>query len=160
MKRYILLHMGILGHQHKNLTADAMKEAGIGRSQPWILNYLADHEGCIQRELAHHSHFDPASITSALTGMEEQGLVTREVVDGDKRALRVTLTEKGWEKERVVQEIFTEVEEKALTGFSAEEKELLNGFLSRIHGNLNDFAVQKGWKVDEFLPHPGKENKA
>ena len=151
MKRYILLLMGNLGHQHKNLTADAFKEAGIGRSQPWILDYLADHEGCIQRELAHHSHFDPASITAALTGMEEQVLVTREVVYGDKRALKVSLTEKGWEKERIVQEIFTEVENRALDGFSDEEKEQLDSYLLRIQRNLNALAAEKGWKVNDFV---------
>ena len=150
MKRYTLLLMGILGHQHKNLTADAFKEAGIGRSQPWILDYLADHDGCIQRELAHHSHFDPASITAALTGMEEQVLVTREVVYGDKRALKVSLTEKGWEKERIVQEIFTEVENKALFGFSPKDKETLESYLLRIHHNLNLLAEEKGWKVNDF----------
>lgn len=136
MKCYRLLQMGIVSHLHRRITSAAFARGGITRSQPWILDYLAEHDGCIQRELADRSHFDPASITSALVGMEEQGLVRRESVKGDKRALRVYLTELGWEKQRYVQQVFSQVEESALKGFSQEEVKQLEDFLQRIHENL------------------------
>ena len=102
MKHYRLMpmqmQMQFVAHLFRRVTSAAFAKAGITRAQPWILDYLSEHDGCIQRELADRSHFDPASITSALAGMEEQGYVRRESVKGDKRALRVYLTELGREK--------------------------------------------------------------
>ena len=136
MKHYSMLLMGFLSHWHHRAAAERFRQEDIGRSQPWILDYLAENDGCIQRELADRAHFDPASITSALVRMEEQGMVERKAVPGDRRALRVFLTEKGREKQRYVQQVFTETEEIALYGFSEEERRQLHDYLHRIHVNF------------------------
>lgn len=136
MKQYMLMTMGFLANQHRRVTMDAFHLAGIKRAQPWILDYLAENDGCIQRELADHAHFDPASITSVLVGMEESGLIRRESVPEDKRALRVYLTESGREKQRYVQKVFANAEEVALKGFSQQERAMLEDFLQRIHENF------------------------
>ena len=113
MKHYRLMpmqmQMQFVAHLFRRVTSAAFAKAGITRAQPWILDYLSEHDGCIQRELAERSHFDPASITSALAGMEEQGYVRRESVKGDKRAL---------------------------TGFTQKERATLEEYLLRIHDNL------------------------
>ena len=140
MKHYrlmpIQMQMQFVAHLFRRVTSAAFAKAGITRAQPWILDYLSEHDGCIQRELADRSHFDPASITSALAGMEEQGYVRRESVKGDKRALCVYLTELGREKQSYVQEVFAKAEERALTGFTQKERATLEEYLLRIHDNL------------------------
>ena len=136
MNQYLLLTMGFVSNLHRKITMDAFHAEGIRRSQPWILDYLAEHDGAIQRELADRAHLDPATITSALVRMEEEGKVRRESVPGDKRAQRVYLTELGREKQRYVQEVFAQTEQRGLSGFSAEEKQLLGEFLIRIQRNL------------------------
>lgn len=136
MNRYLLMTMGFVSNLHRKITMDAFSAAGIRRSQPWILDFLAEHDGAIQRELADRAHFDPATITSALVRMEEEGMVRREGVPGDKRALRVYLTEVGREKQRYVQKVFAETEEAAMRGFTPEERRQLGDFLSRIQRNL------------------------
>ena len=136
MRKYIMMMMCFLSHWHHRTTAERFRQAQIDRSQPWILDYLAEHDGCIQRQLAERAHFDPASITSALVRMEEQGMVRRESVPGDRRALRVYLTEKGKEKQRYVQQVFTDIEEIALRGFDAQERAQLEAFLERIQDNM------------------------
>lgn len=137
MKQYLMLKMGFLSHWHHRVTAEKFRQAEIDRSQPWILDYLAEHDGCIQRELADQAHFDPASITSALVRMEEHGMVRRESVPGDRRALRVYLTDKGRMKQAYVQRVFAEEEARALRGFTEAEKAQLDAFLQRIHDNLD-----------------------
>ena len=136
MNQYLLLTMGFVSNLHRKITMDAFSEEGIRRSQPWILDFLAEHDGAIQRELADRAHFDPATITSALVRMEEEGMVRRESVPGDKRALRVYLTELGREKQRYVQAVFAQVEEKVLRGFTEEEKKQLGEYLARLQKNL------------------------
>lgn len=136
MNQYLLLTMGFVSNLHRKITMDAFHEEGIRRSQPWILDYLAEHDGAIQRELADRAHFDPATITSALVRMEEEGKVRRESVPGDKRAQRVYLTELGREKQRYVQKVFAETEEVAMRGFTPEERQQLGEFLARIQRNF------------------------
>lgn len=136
MNQYLLLTMGFVSNLHRKITMDAFSAEGIRRSQPWILDFLAEHDGAIQRELADRAHFDPATITSALVRMEEEGMVRRESVPGDKRALRVYLTEKGREKQRYVQKVFAETEETAMRGFTPEERRQLGDFLARIQKNF------------------------
>ena len=136
MNQYLLLTMGFVSNLHRKITMDAFHAAGIKRSQPWILDYLAEHDGAIQRELADRAHFDPATTTSALVRMEEEGMVRRESVPGDKRALRVYLTEKGREKQHYVQKVFAETEETAMRGFTPEERRQLGDFLARIQKNF------------------------
>lgn len=136
MKQYLLMTMGFLANLHRRVTMEAFHRAGIKRAQPWILDYLAENDGCIQRELADHAHFDPASITSALVGMEESDLIRRESVPDDKRALRVYLTEAWREKQRYVQQVFSNAEETALRGFSQQERDLMESFLHRIQENF------------------------
>lgn len=136
MNQYLLLTMGFVSNLHRKITMDAFHEEGIRRSQPWILDYLAEHDGAIQRELADRAHFDPATITSALVRMEEEGKVRRESVPGDKRAQRVYLTELGREKQRYVQKVFAETEEVAMRGFTPEERQQLGEFLARIQSNF------------------------
>ena len=60
----------------------------------------------------------------------------RNSVKGDKRALRVYLTELGREKQSYVQEVFAKAEERALTGFTQKERATLEEYLLRIHDNL------------------------
>ena len=64
-------------------------------------------------------------------------MVRRESVPGDKRALRVYLTELGREKQRYVQAVFAQVEEKALRGFTVVEKKQLGEYLARLQKNLD-----------------------
>ena len=137
MRQNRLMMMQHVAHLFRRVTSAAFAREGITRSQPWILDYLSEHDGCIQRELADRSHFDPASITSALAGMEEQGYVRRESVKGDKRALRVYLTELGREKQAYVQKVFAAAEERALTGFTDGECTALEEYLARMHDNLS-----------------------
>ena len=58
MKHYRLMLMQFVAHLFRRVTSAAFAKAGITRAQPWILDYLSEHDGCIQRELADRSHFD------------------------------------------------------------------------------------------------------
>ena len=52
MKHYRLMLMQFVAHLFRRVTSAAFAKAGITRAQPWILDYLSEHDGCIQRELA------------------------------------------------------------------------------------------------------------
>jgi DNA-binding MarR family transcriptional regulator len=72
--------------------------------------------------------------------MEKNDLIQREAIvyEAGKRAISVSLTEKGSAIEEEVTRIFDEVEEISFKGFTAEEKETFIGLLERIHRNINE----------------------
>lgn len=114
-----------------------IKDTGLTSGQPKILDYLKDHDGEVQREIAVACHIEPATLTSLLSGMENKGLVTRKTLNGNRRSLYVYLTDKGKELARRVEAGFDRIEEHALGGFNNEEKETLMLLLARVHGNFN-----------------------
>lgn len=128
----------------KSLMA-VIRDTELTSGQPKVLDYLKYHDGAVQKEIAAACHIEPATITSVLLRMENKGLIIRKNLNGNRRSLYVYLTDKGRELAQRIEAEFDIIEKKALNGFSAEEKEMLNLFLTRIHENLH----QKGADFDE-----------
>ncbi len=115
-----------------------MKDTGLTLGQPKILDYLRNHDGAVQKEIAASCHIEPATLTSVLLGMENKQLITRKMRNGNRRSLYVYLTDKGRKSaERIALE-FDRIEKKALYEFTDAEKETLNDFLKRINENISE----------------------
>lgn len=115
-----------------------IKDTGLSLGQPKILDYLREHDGSVQKDIADACHIEPASLTSILSGMERAELIMREMRGGNRRSLYVSLTAKGKEMSERVENEFSNIEQAALKGFSDEEKALLNALLLRVRRNLYD----------------------
>lgn len=124
----------------KSLLTD-IKNTGLTPGQPKVLDYLLFHDGAFQKEIAEACYIEPATITSVLFGMENNGLITRKNLDGNRRNLYVYLTDKGRAMAEQVELKFGAIEEKALSGFSDDEKEQLMVFLTRINRNIHKKGV-------------------
>lgn len=109
---------------------------GLTIGQPKILDYLADHNGCMQKELGTACQVDPATIVGLINRMEEYGFVERRQQDGNRRSFYVYLTAEGWQKAKAVKTAFEELEKDAFAGFSAEEQEQLVTQMLRVQKNL------------------------
>lgn len=138
---YLLManHMSL----HKRLFA-SVKDTGLTHGQPKILDYLKDHNGAVQKEIASSCHIEPASLTSILNGMERKGLIIRKIQDDNRRAFSIFLTEKGKELMERVDFEFQKIDDKCLSGFSEEEKITLNEYLERIYKNLHNNKIANG----------------
>ncbi len=128
----------------KSLLA-GIKDTDLTPGQPKILDYLLFHDGAVQKEIAKACHIEPATITSVLLGMENKGLIVRRNINGNRRSLYVYLTDKGRQLAEQVALKFRMIEEKALSGFRSDEKEMLTVFLTRMNENL----LEKGVVGDE-----------
>ena len=104
-----------------------LADTGLTMGQPRVLDYLYDHDGASQTEIASACLVEAASLTSTLNGMEEKGMVERRRKDGNRRSYYIFLTEKGWEMCTAVHEAFMELEKEAFSllpaGFGDEERE-------------------------------------
>lgn len=113
-----------------------IKDTGLTIGQPKVLDYLKDHDGVCQKDIAAGCHIEPASITAILSGMENKGYIQRRSKAGDRRSLYVYLTDNGKEYVRMLNEKFDCVESVALRGFSTEETEQLQSLLGRVYDNM------------------------
>ena len=134
-------HKLLIGTQisHYKMSTNRFSQLGLSPGQPKILETLKQLENCMQKELAKACEVEPATITSILPSMEKNGLIMREAIlyETGKRALNVSLTEKGIAMEREVAKIFDEIEELSFKGFTEDEKRTFLTLLERIHDNMS-----------------------
>ena len=119
---------------------EQLADTGLTLGQPKVLDYLKDHDGASQKEIAAGCLIEAGSLTSILNRMEEKGLIERKMLNGNRRTFHIFMTEEGKKKQQLVSEAFSEIERKAVEGISKEEME---GFLSvyqKIYANLLDEA--------------------
>ena len=93
-----------------------LKGSGLTIGQPKVLDYLKDHDGAEQKDIARGCHIEPGTLTTLLNRMEESGLVERRMLNGNRRSFFIFLTEKGKRQLKLVTQAFTEIEEKAFRG--------------------------------------------
>ena len=115
-----------------------IKPLGLTTGQPKVLDFLQDHDGAMQKDIAQGCHIEPSSLSTILGGMERAGLIERSTRDENRRTVYVRLTERGREQCGRLNEIFAAAEAEALRGFSAAEIEQMRTLLERIYHNLND----------------------
>ena len=120
---------------HKQLLA-GLKDAGLSIGQPKVLDYLKDHDGAVQKDIAKGCFVEPASLSGLLDGMEKKGLIRRAANENSRRSVSVWLTELGWEQVRHVTRVCAEIEQAALAGFSSSELTQIANFQQRIYDNL------------------------
>ena len=117
---------------------ERVAEEGLSSGQPKVLEFLLEHDGCMQKEIAHACSVEAASVTSLLNKMERDGLVQRKIPQDNRRVSQVWLTEAGRQKAQMVRDTFTKLEERLFKGFTSRERQSLLDMLQRIQENLKE----------------------
>lgn len=121
------------------------REFGLTPGQPKVLEFVADHDGCLQRDIARSCEMDRATATGILSRMEELELIERVPKAGDRRALEVHLTDKGWQAADIVARCGAEVDEIACAGMTRDERDEFSRLLARVAENFG----RKGTESDD-----------
>lgn len=114
----------------------SVKDTGLTSGQPKVLDYLKDHNGAVQKDIAAGCHIEPASLTAILNGMETKGLIERRLCPDNHRFYNVYLTETGRLYVGRLENEFDTIESYALQNFSEADKEQLIEYLSRIYNTM------------------------
>ena len=114
-----------------------LKDTGLTIGQPKVLDYLKDHDGAGQKDIARGCHIEPCTLTTILNRMEDAGLVERRMLNGNRRSLYVFLTGKGKEQLKLVTEAFSEMEEEAFRGISETERKTFMDLMLRVYENIS-----------------------
>ena len=117
---------------------EQLKDTGLTLGQPKVLDYLKDHDGVSQKEIAAGCLIEAGSLTSILNRMEEKGLIVRKMLNGNRRTFHIFMTESGKKNQKLVEESFKKIDKTALNGISEEEQKLFMDIFCRIYRNLAD----------------------
>ena len=74
---------------------EQLKDTGLTLGQPKVLDYLKDHDGASQKEIAAGCLIEAGSLTSILNRMEEKDLIERKMLNGNRRTFHIFMTESG-----------------------------------------------------------------
>lgn len=125
-------------HAQRAHSRPYMESIGLSPGQPKLLNHLAQHGECLQKDLAAALDVEPGTISKLLNSMEECGYITRGSIAGDKRAILISLTDEGRRRQQLYSAHMRQVADQMMQDFSDEEKEMFESLLCRAYHNLTD----------------------
>ena len=117
-------------------TAAAFSRHGVHQGQQFILRQLWADDGQTPGEIARQLGLATPTVTRAATRMEAAGLLSREPYPGDRRLVRLVLTERGRSLDDVIAAETDKLNERALATFGPDELEAVIRALAAIRRNL------------------------
>ena len=139
---YIYNRIGQLKRWH--ISTGMMEIDSMYFGQLFFVEYIMNHPGCTQKDLADRFALSKAAVTKSVKKMIKNGLITREVNREDERKYELYATETGQHLAAKCRSIFEGVDNLFYRGFSEEEIETFAGFLHRIMDNLEtDYSRNK-----------------
>ena len=119
------------------------REAGVQKVRPACLGVLmtlwqADALQVVA--LGRRAGLEPSTMTGLLDRMERDGLVTRNIDPGDRRAQLVRLTRLGHDVKAPVEAVVTAVLDRVFADISGRELDRTKQLLRRVLANLKEVA--------------------
>lgn len=116
-------------------------DTGLTAGQPKLLEFLANSGPVMQKDLARACGIEPSTAARLLSRMETSGLILRNRMEGNRRAVFVSLTDYGKEMADLVAQVFLKCEAIAFRGIEGEEKE---NFLQMFKGIETNLQMEHG----------------
>jgi len=111
-----------------------------------ILNNLIKKAGITQAELCQNIEYTPSTVSLALKRMAYDGLLEMSINPQDKRQTFISITKKGLETSRYLENTSGEIDEILIKGFTEEERNLIPSFLKRMLMNISETQNEQALK--------------
>ena len=121
-----------IGWAQRKAGEDWIRARELSHEQGFVLGYLVQNPGSIQRDLAAVSRTSAASVSSLLQGLERRGLVERRTEPGDERRKRAYATPTGAELIAGFGAAMAAADETILAPLDADERATLHRLLTKI----------------------------
>lgn len=115
---------------------DWIRERELSHAQSFVLGYLVQNPGAIQRDIAKVTRTTAASVSSLLQGLETRGLVERRTEAGNERSKRVYATPAGVELISGFDTAMASTEETILAPLNRDERATLHSLLAKVTAEL------------------------
>lgn len=116
----------------------------LSAGQPKVLEYLIEHDGVAQKDIAEACIIEPATATSLLARMEKTGLIDRRGREDDKRYILVYLTEKGRARPKLRFNVSVMSRSMYLKDCLSRGVRLSSLISERVNGNLRKSRAVRG----------------
>ncbi len=128
----ITRELNILARCGNQFRGERLKELNLTAAQaPYILHICA-RPGLSQEELARHLHVNPSNAARQLSALSDNGFVTRQPGEGDRRLLAIYPTEKALAAHPVVRSINAEWHDYLTHDMTEQEKASLEVLLEKM----------------------------
>jgi DNA-binding MarR family transcriptional regulator len=124
-------------HALAHASATAFARHGVHEGQQYVLRRLWQEDGLSPGEVARRLSLATPTVTRATTRMEAAGLLRREPHPGDRRMVRLWLTDRGRALEKDIDDEIRLLSERALASFTESERAWLISALEQLRRNLN-----------------------
>lgn len=137
LEDYVLYNLIRASSTYTSEMDDALKSYGLDNTKWRVLSLLKDKSPSTVSELARRSVIKLPTLTRMLIRMENEGLITRQALDDDRRVVEVRMTPEAEKTLNLVRSIGHKVFDKAFEGIDASEVERMTKTLKRVRENLN-----------------------
>ena len=125
-----------LGWAQMKAAEEWIRARDLSHSQGFVLGYLVDNPGAIQRDIAQITRTSAASVSSLMQGLERRDLIERRTENGDERRKRVYATPAGAELTAGFAEAMAAADETILAPLDEDERATLHALLTKITAEL------------------------
>ncbi|HEX4444608.1 MAG TPA: MarR family transcriptional regulator [Galbitalea sp.] len=125
-----------IGWAQRKAAEDWIRARELSFEQGFVLGFLEQFPGSIQRDIAKMTRTSAASVSSLLSGLERKGLIERRTEDGDERSKRVYATPTGSELIEGFEAAMAEANDTILEPLSEAERTTLFDLLGKITAAL------------------------
>jgi len=115
-----------------NRLATELRPFDVGIGQWAVLLHLWGNDGMTQAQLARRVAIEQPTMVRTIDRMERDGLVERTPDPSDRRASRITLTERGWTLRDALIPLAAGVNRAATAALTDEEVETLRRLLAKL----------------------------
>jgi len=128
----ICFRLGALSRKISRHYRDRIAEFNLTHSQFFILAQVIEMEGATPSQLAEKTFTDRATVTGLIDRLERDGWVERRPGRGDRRTLRIYLSEKAKEHRDSFIALFNEINGSFIQRFTPNEWKQLQKLLSKL----------------------------
>ncbi|WP_454042284.1 MarR family winged helix-turn-helix transcriptional regulator [Cellulosimicrobium sp. Marseille-Q8652] len=125
-----------IGWAQRKAAEEWIRERDLTHEQGYVLGWLVENPGAIQRDIAEVSRTSPASVSSLLAGLERRGLVERRAAPDNGRVKLVDVTPVGAELVAGFADAMTAADETILAPLDPGERATLQALLTKIAAEL------------------------
>lgn len=128
-----------ISHRLRRRSQAVQKSLGISESQGRVLNFIiveSQFQPIYPRDIEEEFDLRSSTVTGILTGLEQEGLISRVPDEKDGRLKRLVITDKATGITEALQGEIEETERLLLQGISAQEKALFLEIARRMLKNI------------------------
>jgi MarR family transcriptional regulator, repressor for mepA len=127
-----------IGWAQRKAAEDWVRDRDLSQEQSFVLGYLTQNPGAVQREIADVTRTSAASVTSLLQGLERKHLVRRGPDPDNARVKRVWATPEGSELVAGFGDAMLALDDVLLAPLDTDERATLHALLRKVTAELDE----------------------